>query len=96
MSKFQCKTCGANLEVSAFSTTAICEYCGSTNDLQRDSIKRLEKDSTEISPEEYKKQIDRAASSYEKGFYDKAFSIIKDLKQFSVADISFLSLYTTY
>ena len=82
MSQFQCKTCGASLEVSAFASTAVCEYCGSTTDLKRDNIKRLEKNSTEISPEEYKKQIERAATSYEKGFYDKTFNTIEELKQF--------------
>ena len=96
MSQFQCKICGASLEVSAFASTAVCEFCGSTTDLKRDNIKRLEKNSTEISPEEYQKQIERAATSYEKGFYDKAFNIIEELKQFSVGDISFQTLYASY
>ena len=96
MSQFQCATCGAGLEVTAFATTAICEYCGSTTDLKRDNIKRLEENSSEISPEEYKKQIERAASSFEKGFYDKSFEIIEKLKQFSVGDISFQTIYANY
>ncbi len=96
MSQFQCSTCGAGLEVQAFATTAICAYCGSTTDLKRDNIKRLEENSSEISPEEYKKQIERAASSFEKGFYDKSFNIIEKLKKFSIGDISFQTLYANY
>lgn len=96
MSQFQCATCGAGLEVTAFATTAVCEYCGSTTDLKRDNIKRLEDNSSEISPEEYKKQIERAASSYERGFYDKSFDIIEKLKKFSIGDISFQTVYANY
>ena len=96
MSIFQCGTCGASLEVTAFATTSICEYCGSTTDLKRDNIKRLEENSSEISPEEYKKQIDRAAQSFDKGFYDKSFEIIEKLKKFSEVDISFKTLYASY
>jgi len=96
MSIFQCGTCGASLEVTAFATTSICEYCGSTTDLKRDNIKRLEENSSEISPEEYKKQIDRAAQSFDKGFYDKSFEIIEKLKKFSEGDISFKTLYASY
>lgn len=96
MSTFNCKTCGASLEVSAFSSTAICEYCGTTNDLKRDNLQRLSSTSTEISPEEYKKQLDRAAASFEKGFYDKALEVLESLKAFTLRDISFSTIYAQY
>jgi len=96
MSTFNCKTCGAPLEISAFSSTAICEYCGTTNDLKRDNLQRLSSTSTEISPEEYKKQLDRAAASYEKGFYDNALEVLENLKAFTLRDISFSTIYAQY
>lgn len=96
MSTFNCKTCGAALEVSAFSSTAICEYCGTTNDLKRDNLQRLSSSSTEISPEEYKKQLDRAADSFEKGFFDKALEVLDNLKAFTLRDVGFSTIYAQY
>jgi len=96
MSSFNCKTCGAPLEVSAFASTAVCEYCGSTNNLNRDNLQRLDSNSSEISPEEFKKQLDRAASSFDKGFYDKAFETIDKLKAFTQRDIQFSTVYARY
>jgi len=96
MSSFNCKTCGAPLEVSAFANTSVCEYCGTANDLKRDNIQRLDSDTLEISPEEYKKQLDRAAAAYEKGFYDKALQTADDLKRFTRRDIQFSTLYAEY
>lgn len=96
MSTFNCKTCGAPLEITAFASTSICEYCGTTNDLKRDNLQRLDANSSEISPEEYKKQLDRAASSFEKGFYDKALEVLDNLKPFTLRDISFSTLYAQY
>ncbi len=96
MSSYKCKTCGAPLQVTAFSSTALCEFCGATTDLQRDNLQRVESGASSISPEEYKKQIDRAASSYEEGFYDKAFEILDNLKPYTKKEINFNTLYAIY
>jgi len=96
MSTFNCKTCGASLEVTAFASTAVCEYCGSTTNLNRDNLQRLDSESSQISPEEYKKQLDRAATSFEKGFYEKALEILDNLKRFTQRDIQFSTIYARY
>ncbi len=96
MKSYKCCVCGAALEVSEFTTVAICDYCNAKTDLERSDLKKLDDNADQISLAEYSKQINRAAEYFEEKLYSSAFDIYQKLKVYTNSNIKFNSYYSIY
>lgn len=82
MPRSHCRVCGAPLQITIAARVAECEYCGTSNQLQREGLKRQIDDSDEISPEQFEKLHNRAHEFLEGQQFNEAFSIINKLVEY--------------
>ena len=91
---YKCKVCGGTLQVTGFSVTAVCEYCKTTNVIERPTLKI---NSKEISPQLFQKKVEDAKKFYHSKSYKRAFEIFYEIKQFSnTSDLEFHTNYAKY